>query len=162
MDDKIGVRDVTSAAPPNQATLSEVAMARHSIYICRACRKEFERPVSINNKDKSYCSIGCRFWAKVDKSNGPDSCWIWIGTKRPLGYGVFRIDGHTVRAHRLAYEFTIGPIGDLHACHKCDNPSCVNPSHIFLGTHLDNMRDMFAKNRRPIARNRYTKIRAAT
>jgi hypothetical protein len=91
-----------------------------------------------------------RFWAKVDKSDGDDSCWIWKAGIRKDGYGVFHpsaLNRNKV-AHRFAYELTYGEIPDgLLACHKCDNHKCVNPKHIFLGTQRDNMRDMLAKGR---------------
>lgn len=89
-----------------------------------------------------------RFWAKVDR-RGSDECWEWQGTRHDAyGYGVFhRSDGST-RAHRIAYELTSGPVPDgLLVCHHCDNPPCVNPAHLFLGTSTDNNRDRDAKGR---------------
>lgn len=99
-----------------------------------------------------------RFWSKVNRTDNPDECWEWVGTKRhsygTIGFGGRRKNGgKEYNAHRVSYEINIGEIPDgLHVLHKCDNPKCVNPDHLFLGTHLDNMRDMFAKNRRPTAR----------
>lgn len=64
------------------------------------------------------------------------------------GYGVFRVGGTVVRAHRYAYELLVGPIAiGRHACHHCDNPACVRPEHIFTGTHRDNMQDAARKGR---------------
>ena len=97
-----------------------------------------------------------RFWAKVRKTDG---CWLWTaGTfARRYGYGQFGLNGHPHKAHRLAWEFTNGPIPEgLSVLHHCDNPPCVNPAHLFLGTRGDNTRDMMMKGRsRSIAdRNR--------
>lgn len=86
-----------------------------------------------------------RFWPKVDKSQ---DCWLWTANKDSLGYGMFRIGQKMRRAHRVAYEFLVGLIPDgMALCHTCDTPSCVRPSHMFLGTHQDNMRDAVSKKR---------------
>lgn len=82
-------------------------------------------------------------------------CHYWIGALgRKHGYGCFfirekgnRDNRKQYKAHRLMYEFYKGPIGDKHVLHKCDNPRCVNPDHLFLGTHQDNMQDKVAKGR---------------
>ena len=96
-----------------------------------------------------------RFFEKVNK-NGPvhpilgTRCWIWIGGKKnKLGYGTIYVrKGETDEAHRVAYRNMVEPIPDgMCVCHKCDNPSCVNPDHLFLGTHQDNMKDMYRKGR---------------
>lgn len=89
-----------------------------------------------------------RFWNKVYKT---DSCWLWIGSRLPTGYGTFRVGKKVKRAHRVSWELHNGPIidGSLLVCHTCDNPMCVNPDHLFLGTNLDNMRDRNAKGRNP-------------
>jgi len=89
-----------------------------------------------------------RFWSSVDKSERPKSCWIWKAGKDKYGYGIFCCGGDNYRAHRVAYQLTQGeiPKGKC-VLHHCDNPSCVNPSHLFVGTHADNVRDKVAKGR---------------
>lgn len=85
-----------------------------------------------------------RFWAMVDTSAGPDECWPWIGYLAPNGYGRFTVatDQRARKAHRVAYELAVGPIPDgLLVRHSCDNPPCCNPTHLSVGTQVDNMRD---------------------
>lgn len=90
-----------------------------------------------------------RFWSKVNRSGGTDSCWLWIGKSKQKGYGAFHLPGRVmVRAHRYSYELAHGPIvGGLHVLHRCDVRLCVNPAHLFLGTAGDNVRDCSAKGR---------------
>lgn len=93
--------------------------------------------------------FGERFWSKVSK-RGPGECWPWLSAMNVHGYGAFGTAGRMKGAHRIAYALTHGPIPrGLYVCHRCDNRSCTNPAHLFLGTHRDNMDDMVAKGRSP-------------
>jgi hypothetical protein len=81
---------------------------------------------------------------------GPDGCWYWTGYLNAKGYGCIRVSRKTLLAHRVNYELLVSPIpSGLIACHSCDNPSCINPHHIFIGTMSDNMKDMVIKGRSP-------------
>lgn len=83
---------------------------------------------------------------KIDKQSG---CWEWLGPKNRVGgYGIFYRKSKKYYAHRYYYEAVFGEIPKgFNACHKCDNPGCVNPNHIFIGTHRDNMLDASKKGR---------------
>lgn len=95
-------------------------------------------------------SLEVRFWEKV-KIASYDDCWEWTAAKSPDGYGCFRVNGVLRHSTHVAYELAWGiPFPkSMHACHACDNPSCVNPLHIWIGTNDDNIRDKIAKNRQP-------------
>lgn len=129
---------------------------------CEHCQAEFR--VLVHRRDTArFCSLACkkqyaidmapkRFWANVDQSGGPDACWPWTGATSPSGYGVITVrrDGgrDAVRTNRYAIELTHGPIPDgQFACHRCDNPTCCNPAHLFIGTPADNTRDGIEKGR---------------
>lgn len=121
---------------------------------CLRCRKVLGNVIG----HARWCGVKSRydperFWAKVDKSGGPDACWPYTGYITPEGYG-WAYTGlptgqqQTHGAHRQAWINTYGPIpGDLQVCHHCDNPPCCNPKHLFTGTNNDNTLDMLRKER---------------
>ncbi len=110
----------------------------------------------VNELRFKFCSLRCsidykvedvseRFWDKVNKT---DNCWEWNAGLFESGYGAFNFNGNAVTAHRLSYELIFGKItNELHVLHKCDNRKCVNPEHLYLGTQLDNARDMMDRGR---------------
>jgi hypothetical protein len=92
-----------------------------------------------------YRPIDERLWEKVHKT---DSCWIWTGYKDGKGYGRIGYNGKVEKPHRVSWMIANGEIPEgMFVCHHCDNPSCVNPEHLFLGTNNDNQRDMYNKGR---------------
>lgn len=102
--------------------------------------------VAVRPRFRGSLDFLIRFWGKVTVGPG---CWIWRGTRLPRGYGRYSPrHGRTVYAHRLAYELQGERIPDgLIVCHHCDTPSCVNPAHLFVGTHQDNVDDCVRKKR---------------
>lgn len=115
------------------------------------CRKHYMRDRTHGDPNMDARAqrtpIADRFWKKVAKS---EWCWNWTGCRDGNGYGEIGTGGKrgVAFAHRVSYELHNGPIPEgMHVLHKCDNPSCVRPDHLFIGTHTDNMRDMWAKGR---------------
>jgi len=113
------------------------------------------------SKPRTYCSRACQaegfrqspeaaeaaFWSLVDKRSN-DACWEWLGHRNTAGYGVRSWEGKPRHAHRISWELHNGPIPDgMLVCHHCDNPPCVNPGHLFLGTVSDNAQDKVRKGR---------------
>lgn len=125
--------------------------------ICQRCGKAFYRcRAKVRAGGGKFCSPACyhgpktvapRFWANVQMT---DSCWLWTGALCRDGYGRFGNPKAGARqgAHRFSWILSFGPIPDgMSVLHKCDNPRCVRPAHLFLGTQLDNIRDMNTKGR---------------
>ena len=86
-----------------------------------------------------------RFWRFVEKS---DDCWIWVGAHQASGYGRIKDNGEMLLAHRASYQLHFGTIAQgLWVLHRCDNPSCVNPAHLYLGDRAQNMKDAHERGR---------------
>jgi hypothetical protein len=119
------------------------------------CQKHYRRFMKYGDPDdRKHCQapMAVRFWRFVEKKS-LDECWEWIGPKRPNGYGQIsretRAEG-SMASHRFSWELANGksiPDGMV-VMHKCDNPSCVNPNHLSIGTYRDNMIDMMQKGRK--------------
>lgn len=127
---------------------------------CLICGAVF-RPLTQQRRKGGgvYCSIPCslhryppletRFWQRVNKT---DTCWLWTGTVNRAGYGLITStrDGRMTQwlAHRLSWQYAHGTLDKtILVLHQCDTPACVRPSHLFLGTHADNVADCVAKGR---------------
>jgi hypothetical protein len=100
-------------------------------------------------------AVEARFWAKVDRQEGPSRpgdlgpCWPWTGANNGVGYGNVRVGYLKELSHRLSWLISHGDPRNLWVLHRCDNPRCCNPDHLFLGTHEENVADCIAKGRWP-------------
>lgn len=119
-----------------------------AIAICRRCGKQFNVAPSQQRRNIRHCSKRCRhaplgerFWAKVHRT---ETCWLWTAATTTDGYGLISKRG----AHQVSWELHNGPIPDgLNVLHRCDNPPCVRPDHLFIGTQQDNIQDAIRKGR---------------
>jgi hypothetical protein len=125
----------------------EVEGCEREHYAKGLCKKHYRRLLAGGDPHAPGRSPEERLKAKLAPQDPVTGCIEWTGT-RNRGYGYIRRDGKTIRAHRLAYELKHGPIPKgLYVCHRCDNRSCCNTDHHFLGTNADNMADRNAKGR---------------
>ena len=132
--------------------------------VCQQCGKPFyANPANLQRGWQKCCSMACRaiyyhrplserFWDHVDK-HGPEvrdlgPCWLWTAACYPNGYGQVGENERMLLSHRVSYELHFGPIPEgLQVLHRCDVRNCVNPEHLFVGTQVENMRDMHDKGR---------------
>ena len=135
-----------------------MAANRHVTKPCACCGAPFHpHYVGSKRQPQRFCSLRCgqlkrpdslivRFWSKVARRLG---CWEWQAGVSTKGYGKFSVSpGHDIGAHRFMYQLLYGPIPNgLYVCHHCDNPRCVRPDHLFLGTNSDNILDGVRKGR---------------
>lgn len=121
------------------------------------CRLHYQRVLRNGTTEIQQRTLADRYWSRVVRG-AEGECWGWDGANS-RGYGILSNPlGHPhppLRATRVSWEIHNGPIPDgMLVCHRCDNPPCSNPDHLFLGTHTENMRDMIRKGR---GRNMYSK-----
>ncbi len=130
---------------------------------CMWCNKDMIVGIyKLRKKAGKFCSRKCtqeyfhqnkihdieRFFINISRKPHKDNCWIWGAAKNLKGYGITTVDLKSYAAHRYSWIIHFGQISsDQLVCHKCDNPSCVNPEHLFLGTQKDNIQDMLKKGR---------------
>lgn len=131
----------------------EVCGGPYSVFPSRAkrtkcCSRACANKAASRRAVASRPGVEARFWAQAEK-RGPDECWPWTGATHGNGYGRIRAGRRVRPAHQVAWEIENGkpfPPG-AYGCHRCDNPICVNPAHIWPGTHSENIQDAVRKGR---------------
>lgn len=113
------------------------------MYKPRLC-VECGAPFQPRGSRSTACSLLCRVMHGLDRSRGPEACWEWRGAKISTGYGAVGLGGGKIA---LAHRVVMDAPAEVYVLHRCDNPPCCNPSHLFLGTAADNVRDMWLKGR---------------
>lgn len=129
---------------------------------CKACLRRLRTKYRPNKGGKKCTPLKVRFMSKVRIAQS--GCWEWTGGLNPAGYGRFACKTESgwimELAHRYSYSFFVGPLTDgLYVCHRCDNPKCVNPQHLFLGTQQNNISDAKKKGRIPSGDAHYSRQR---
>lgn len=137
---------------PGETTLCLTFAHRRALARCRLGGIVKGQPYTFLHGHSRKNTTTQRFWSKVNK-RGIEECWIWTGSLTNSGYGPIRWQCCPTLAHRMSWEIHYGPIPEnMCVLHNCDNRVCVNPKHLFLGTHKDNTQDMIRKNRHGLQR----------
>ena len=133
-----GCGQPTKISPRNQSQRGYVrGQPRRFVHGHGRSKPGFENKVELARRFDQFVDI-----------RADDACWPWLGASDPCGYGQMCVNGRIERAHRLAWLLSNGEIEEnLRVLHRCDNPPCVNPAHLFLGTQLENVRDCITKKR---------------
>lgn len=104
---------------------------------------------SVFSRPSDIKSVSLRFWSRVNRGDATE-CWLWVAGTSDTGYGEMRVHGNVMHAHRISWELAFGPItAGLYVLHSCDTPRCVNPAHLSLGTHTQNMIECGQRGRSP-------------
>jgi transposase len=133
--------------------LNTVEVARKTgVHNSTVLRILHRNSIEVRDKKPRHLTLPERFWLKVQKGEKADDCWKWNGCKYGMGYGqLSHVSGGKKRsapAHKLSYRIHHGEFDEsLLVCHRCDNPECCNPRHLFLGTAKDNIQDKYSKGR---------------